>query len=136
MNTIKSKAQMRCHSQHSVQSLSVHVDTCQTVYRYATSKFLLILLLFLLPLPSTHPNDLKACKDCVVKGTFILLLLTTTKQLQHHHLYHHHLYHHLHHHYHNRHTYHHLCHHHLHHHPSILDLMPLFRFWMSCHHWH
>ena len=51
VNTIKFKAQIRCHSGRCVQSLSVHVDTCQTVYRYATSKFPLLLLLFLPPPP-------------------------------------------------------------------------------------
>ena len=43
VNTIKSKAQMRWHSECSVQNKSAHVDKCQTVNRHATSKFLPLL---------------------------------------------------------------------------------------------
>ena len=38
VNITKSKVKMRCHSEHSVQTLSAYVDTCQTINRHAISR--------------------------------------------------------------------------------------------------
>ena len=38
MNTVKFNVKMSCHSEYSVQSLSVHVDICQTINSPATSE--------------------------------------------------------------------------------------------------
>ena len=51
VNNIKSKAQIGCHSECSVQTHSAHADTFQTMNRHATSKFLLLLILILAPPP-------------------------------------------------------------------------------------
>ena len=52
---------MSCDAACSAQSLSVHFDTCQTINRHATSKFLTIFLfLLLIQMTSAHVLNVKS----------------------------------------------------------------------------
>ena len=74
---------MRCHSKRSVQSQSAHVDTCQTIHKYTTSKSIFLLLhphssssssCFSLLLPPPTPHSLPSHFPSSTSSSFSLFL--------------------------------------------------------------